>query len=273
MKHIRPLTPMRILSTTLIIALLMSAPACKQNNTGSQETTAPQEVIASTDTTLQTSATTTEAPKDPAEEIPFYNLKDGEEMLEFRYEYLVQGYEKFVLRYGIFSTTDPGFLNGTGLYLEFLNSNLEYVSSYRYSGVGFIALTTSTAVDPTINKESASTIVPVYFLSSEDSVTVCGIAERLWYMGDMGVDAMEYVYIPNFPLNKYGERSFFSFLTHAPNNLGKVKGAHILAYHDGTQAVLVDQKDAPVIDDEMLASFENITMQQLSDLLGVEYKG
>jgi hypothetical protein len=37
--------------------------------------------------------------------------------------------------------------------------------------------------------------------------------------------------------------------------------------------VLVDQQNAPLIDDALIASVEGITMQQLSDLFGLEYKG
>jgi hypothetical protein len=84
---------------------------------------------------------------------------------------------------------------------------------------------------------------------------------------------LDVIDIPQFPLNKYGERNFFTLLSHAPEDLGKAKGAHILAYHDGTQAVLVDQQNAPVIDDALIASVESITMQQLADMLGLEYKG
>lgn len=270
MKHPIHLTFLRILSAATMVALMMTLSACKQDSPSLQETTASAE---QTTAATEQTETTTEAAKDPAQTVPFRGLNDGEEMLEFRYEYLEHGDHKFVLRYGIFSTTEQGYLNGTGLYLEFLNSNLEYVTSHRYGGVGFIALITETSVDPTLNnKERTWNTVPTFSLASYDGETVIGESKRLWYQGD-SVGVLDVIDIPQFPLNKYGERNFFTLLSHAPEDLGKAKGAHILAYHDGTQAVLVDQQNAPVIDDALIASVESITMQQLADMLGLEYKG
>lgn len=276
MKHTVHLTFTRILSVVAMIALLMTLPACKQAPSTPQETTASAEqTTASEQMTAAAEQTTAseQTPKDPAETVPFRGLNVGEEMLELRYEYLVHGDEKFVLRYGIFSTTEPGYLNGTGLYLDFLNSKLEYVTSHRYGGVGFIALITETTVDPTLNnRERTWNTVPTFSLASYDGETVTGESKRLWYQGD-SVSVLDFVNIPQFPLNKYGERNFFTLLSHAPEDLGKAKGAHILAYQDGTGAVLVDQQNAPVIDDALITSVESITMQQLADLFGLEYKG
>ena len=255
----------------ITIALLMTFSSCKQGDDPAQDQTVTT-AQAVTNATAEQTETTTEATKDPAEEVPFGDLKEGEEMLDFRYEYIMKGEDLYVVRYGIFTTTAPGFINGTGLYVEFLDGNLKYVSSQRYGGVGFIALQLEPSKDESTGMEGTFCTVPTFCLATYDGATVSAESKRLYYMGD-SVSVLDFFNTVQFPLNKYGERNFFNFLSHAPEDLGKAKGARILAYQDGTKAVLVDPKGAPVIDDALIASVESLTMKDMADLLGLEDKG
>ena len=273
MKSTHNLTYVRILSLFTSFILLLPLSSCGQSNDPAQDTTLTTTTAMTTTTSAEQTVATTEVSKDPAEEVPFQGLQANETMKEFRYEYLEHGDHKLVFRYGVFSTTDEGYLNGTGLYWDILNEKMEYVTSYRYAGVGFIALKTESSVDPTLGVERTWTTISTFSLATYNGASVQGESKRLWYTGDTGVDVLDFVSTPTFTLDRYGERNFFQFTSHATQDLEKIKGARFLAYQDGTKSVLADPNGARVIDDALITSVENLTMKEVAERLGMEYKG